>query len=107
MPFFTTSSLPFHIQSIIIGLILSDASLEMSNTSHHACISLKQGFVNMPFLLYCSQVLANYCNSMPKIVTYTKNGKIFYALRLRTRFLPFLLNLRLLFYPEGKKNNSF
>jgi hypothetical protein len=97
------TSFPSHIQSIIIGLILSDGFLEMSNTSYYACLSLKQGFVNMQFLLYCFQQLAHYCNSIPKIVTYTRDGKVFYALRLRTRYLPCLHNLRLLFYPEGKK----
>lgn len=98
---FTT--LPSHLYFMVIGLILSDGHLAYASNGKNVSFYFKQGFINMSFLLHCFSKLAHYCQSMPLVVSYTKNNKSFYALQFRTRFLPPFTKLALLFYPNGVK----
>ena len=90
---------------IIIGLILSDAwlNIDKNNRAVNAKLGFKQSTVNFASFWSVFWKLSHYCNSLPYLNKTIKNGKLFYSLAFQTRSLPVLTILHNQFYNNGIK----
>lgn len=94
--------LPLHINSLLVGLLLSDAWLNI-NKEGNARLGFKQSLSRFEYLYFIFLKLSHYCSSYPSLVKTKLKGKIFYAVCLTTRVLPCFTELYNLFYVKGKK----
>ena len=96
--------IPAYQQSVITGLMLSDAWLTFgSKTSKSARLGFKQSLSHSDYYLFVFNILSPYCNSMPKLITSNRNETKTYALQNFTRSLSCLTKLHSLYYPNGIK----
>lgn len=93
--------LPFHIQSIMVGLILSDAWIVFDSTrSKNALLGFSQSGANSSYLWFVFNLLSHYCSSYPTYRIRKYKGKLNYSLQFKTRAMACITELRSLFYPE-------
>ena len=95
--------LPKFQYSVIIGLILSDASLGYSHRSINVKLTLQQSLSHSQYLWFVFSLLSHYCPSLPALVPGIRNGKQFFGLHFFTRALPCFTELHNLFYINGVK----
>jgi hypothetical protein len=88
--------LPNHIQGIMIGFILSDASF--SKTYKNALLRFKQSLEHFEYLWFVFNNLSHYCYSYPKLYTQMTGRTRTYELLFYTRSLPCITELHSLFY---------
>ena len=97
--------LPSHINSIIIGLLLSDGWLIFaSKTSKNALLGFAQSGDNSKYFWFVFGYLTHYCSTYPTIRNRTRLGNPTVGLQFFTRSLPCFTELHTLFYPKGKKS---
>jgi len=89
-------------KSVIIGLILSDGWLIISN-SKNARFGFKQALSNSAYVWFVFNILSHYCSSSPRLTSGIRAGKRFFSLEFFTRTMSCLTELRSLFYPNGVK----
>lgn len=90
--------------SVIIGIILSDGSLSLSNNkSKNARLRLKQSYSHKEYLWFTFLILNHYCNMMPVCRKAIWKGSVNYSIEFTTRSLPCFTELYNLFYPKGIK----
>lgn len=80
--------LPPHVNSIIVGLILSDGCIHKTKLSKNARLSFNQSTKNIKFALWIYSILAHYCQSLPNFCKTTLNGKEFFGIYFQTRTYP-------------------
>jgi hypothetical protein len=92
--------LPYLIYGVIIGLVLSDAGLQLQpqNRSINACLRFKQSLAHSQYVWFVYNILSHYCSSYPFLTTGTRAGVRFYGLEFFTRALPCLTEIHSLFY---------
>lgn len=57
---------PYYIQSIIVGLLLSDGWLTIANKTHNnARLGFKQTINNAPYVWFIFNELSHYCSNYP------------------------------------------
>lgn len=95
--------IPFNKRSIIIGILLSDATLQRVNEGGDARLQFKQKYGQFEYLYSVFFLLCHYCSKGPSLNKVLLHNKIFYALSFTTRSLPCITELYDLFYPKGKK----
>ena len=95
--------LPWHIQSIMVGIILSDAWLKLSKRSKNALLGFAQSNINSKYLWSVFFSLSHYCSSYPKIKVRNRLGTNTTESQFETRSMPCITELYLLFYPENIK----
>ena len=99
--------LPLHIQSIMVGLILSDDWITFDSTrSKNALLGFKQSVSNSSYLWFVFNLLSHYCSSYPSLVIGVRQGVRYYGLQFKTRAMPCITELRNLFYPELSKTKA-
>jgi hypothetical protein len=97
-------SLPLHVKGIIVGLILSDASLRFVHPRVKNCtLSFQQSLSHCSYFLFVFNLLSHYCKALPKSYTRKSNGSLYYVLEFYTRALPCFTELYNLFYVNGVK----
>jgi hypothetical protein len=97
-------TLPFFIEGVVVGLILSDGSCSFGGPrSKNAHLKLKQSFDHGDYVLFCFMLLWHYCKSGLKLDIGLRNGVTTYGLYFITRALPCFTYFRHLFYPLGVK----
>jgi hypothetical protein len=94
---------PSHIKEIIIGLILSDGSLNLSKNSKNAQLRFKQSIIHSEYFWFVFNFLSHYCPSNPKLYTGVRKGTRLYELLFYTRSMPCFTELHSLFYVNGVK----
>ena len=92
--------IPVHLQSIILGVLLSDGWL-YKNKSGKTLLALKQ--TNFEYLWLVYTKLSHYCRSLPSITKTNVKGKNFTSVMFATRVYPCFTEWYHLFYQEGKK----
>nr|QID02764.1 LAGLIDADG endonuclease [Orbilia oligospora]QID02832.1 hypothetical protein [Orbilia oligospora]QID02874.1 hypothetical protein [Orbilia oligospora] len=92
------TKIPLNIQSIIIGLILSDGWMQLPFDSKNARLCFKQSTKNSPYVWFVFFLLSHYCSSFPHVTTGIRKGKPFSGLAFQTRQLPCLTDIYNLFY---------
>ena len=96
--------LPLHIQSIMVGLILSDAWVIFDSTrSKNALLGFKQSVSHSSYLWFVFYLKSHYCSSYPILVTGVRQGVQNYGLQFKTRSMPCITELYYLFYPNKVK----
>lgn len=80
------------LHSVILGLLLGDGWFEknVGKRSINARFGLKQGLINIEFLLFVFNLLSPLCGSMPVLSNSTrKTGEKYSGLTFKTRAFPF------------------
>lgn len=96
--------LPPYQDSVIVGLILSDAWLRLSNKrSTNALLGFQQSLARSDYVWFVFSIISHYCNIITRLNSGIKAGKRFYGLQLETRALPCFTELYSLFYVNGVK----
>lgn len=93
-------NIPFHLQSIILGVLLSDGWL-YKNKSNKTLFALKQTNFEYIWLVYIN--LSHFCRSLPIITKTSFKGKFYYSFMFATRVYPCFSEWYYMFYREGKK----
>ena len=91
-----------YTKSVIVGLILSDGWLIISNSTN-ARLGFAQSVANSKYFLYVFFSLAHYCSSWPIVRNRTHLNKQNVGLDFKTRLMPCLTELHTLFHPNGIK----
>nr|YP_009663723.1 hypothetical protein [Dactylella tenuis]QCW06860.1 hypothetical protein [Dactylella tenuis] len=97
------TKIPPYVQSVIIGLILSDGWMQLPSDSKNARLGFKQSTKNSPYVWSVFFLLSHYCSSFPYINTGVRKGKPFSGLVFQTRQLPCLTDIYNLFYKNKIK----
>ena len=96
--------MPPNIESIIIGLLLSDGFLSFSSSSSkNARLGFEQSLANFGYLWSVFILLSNYCSSYPHLVIRKRSDKVFYSLKFYTRSMPYFTELHKIFYVKNIK----
>uniref|UniRef100_UPI0028E0A35A hypothetical protein n=1 Tax=Perenniporia fraxinea TaxID=1350006 RepID=UPI0028E0A35A len=93
-------SIPTKLDSIILGVLLSDGWL-YKNKSNKTLLAFKQ--TNFEYLWFVYTKFSHYCRSLPKIAKTQINGKKFFSFVFATRVYPCFTEWYNLFYSSGKK----
>lgn len=97
------TKIPLEIQSIIVGLLLSDGWMQIPSNSINARLGFKQSAKNSSYVWSVFSKLNHYCSNFPYRTTGTRKGKTFFGLAFQTRQLPCLTIIHNLFYIKNKK----
>jgi heme/copper-type cytochrome/quinol oxidase subunit 1 len=95
-------NIPFHLHSLILGLIISDGWLQI-NKAGNTRLAFKQSIDKLEYLFYVFNLLAHYCSTYPYITTTNIKGKTFKSLAFSTRSLPCLSEYYQKFYVNKTK----
>lgn len=95
--------IPPYIQSIVVGLILSDGWMQLPSDCKNARLGFKQSIKNSSYVWSVFFKLNHYCSSFPYKTTGIRKGKPFSGLAFQTRHLPCLTDIYNLFYKKNKK----
>jgi hypothetical protein len=98
----TLKNVPPYLLGVIIGLILGDACIEPKGSTN-ALLRIEQSIQHFPYLLFVFKYLSPLCQSFPSLMIHVIKGVVICSFRITTRSLPFLFELRALFYPNGEK----
>lgn len=78
-----------YTKGVIVGLILSDELLIISN-SKNARLGFKQALFKFAYVWDVFNILSQYCSSSPCLVGGVRAGNIFYVLQFLSRLMPCL-----------------
>ena len=95
--------LPKNIESIIIGIILSDGHLSLASRSKNAYLMFSQSLVKLAYLYFVFNLLNHYCQSYPKLSIVKGSDNIFYRLNIATRSMPCITEWHKYFYENKRK----
>ena len=85
--------LPWHIQSIMVGILLSDAWLKISKRSKNALLGFAQSQMNSKYFWSVFFSLSHYCSSYPKIKVRNRLGTNTIESQFETRSMPCITEL--------------
>jgi hypothetical protein len=94
---------PYYIKSVIVGLLLSDANLQLNSSTANARLMFEQSFAHFDYFWHVFIILSPYCLSYPRFRARLWHNSINFSLTLITIALPCLTDLRNLFYVNGIK----
>lgn len=93
--------IPTNKMSVIIGILLSDATLQKGRGD--ARLQFKQKYSQFEYFYSVFFQLSHYCSKGPYVTKAIVHKKLHYALAFTTRSLPCITELYHLFYIEGNK----
>jgi hypothetical protein len=88
---------------VIVGLLLSDANLQLNSSTANARLMFEQSFAHFDYFWHVFRILSPYCLSYPRFRARLWLNSINFSLTLITIALPCLTDLRNLFYVNGIK----
>jgi len=95
--------IPRYLYGILIGLILGDGFISLSQGRKNAHFRFLQGVINSGFFWHVYSLFSHYSQSLPIVNISKRRGKLHSALVFWTRSYPFLTDLYYLFYVSGRK----
>lgn len=96
---------PKHIISQLIGHLLGDGFLYISNTSVTPCFIFTQTIKKFDYVWHVFQKLGHFCNRIPLIGISRRKGQVYPFLQVMTRSYPYFLTFYQLFYIQ--RNGKF
>ena len=101
----TRNELPIYLGEVLIGLMLSDGSLERSSPTSGVRLSICFGKNHEEYLKFIYDMFKPYVNTEPtSIEVYNKKTDSYNdVLKFKTISLPQLIHYYELFYSQGKK----
>jgi heme/copper-type cytochrome/quinol oxidase subunit 1 len=94
--------IPYDLQSLIIGLVISDGWLEI-NRANNTRFHLKQSIAKFEYLFYIFNKLSHYCSSYPYPTKTILKGQVFNGIAFATRSYPCFTELYQIFYNKKTK----
>ena len=95
-------NIPFDLQSLILGILLSDAWLQI-NKAGNTRLAFKQSLNKLEYFLYVFYKLSHYCSAYPYITKTNLKGNIFYGIGFTTRSYPCFTEFYNIFYNKKIK----
>jgi hypothetical protein len=95
--------IPHYLYGVLIGLILGDGYLTLSQGRRNARFRFQQGQINAGFFWHVFSLFPHYLQSFPTGVIRERWGKLHPALVFWTRSYSFFTDLHNLFYASGRK----
>lgn len=97
--------LPPFQNSVVIGLLLSDAWLQLQSQSRskNSLLRFKQSLDRSKYVWFVFSILSHYCSSYPSLVTGVRAGVRYYGIEFFTRALPCFTDIYHLFYKDSIK----
>lgn len=95
--------IPLNKRSIIVGILLSDATLQRLNEGGGARLQFKQKYGQFEYLYFVFFQLSHYCSRGPSVTKAILHKKVHYGLSFTTRSLDCITELYNWFYQDGKK----
>ena len=95
--------IPFYVQGVMVGLILSDGWMQLPSDSNNARLCFKQSTEKSLYVLSVFFILSHYCSSFPHKTTGIRKGNPFSGLAFQTRQLPCITDMYNLFYINKTK----
>ena len=95
--------IPRNLNSVILGLLLSDAHLFKNNLGN-TLFSFKQTIKRFDFTWILFLNFSHFCQGYPKLDTTKINGKIFTGIYFSTRVYPCFTEWHNVFYKNIRKN---
>lgn len=95
--------LPPYQESVVVGVLLSDANLASTKPHENPRLEFRQSFNNSAYVIFVFIILSHYCNAYPYLVTNVRKGVVHYGLSFYTRGLPCFNDCRKLFYDNKVK----
>ena len=101
--------LPLYLHQVIIGLLLSDGSLEKSSPTSETRLSVSFGLINSPYLFHLYNLLEPYCNSPPNFfsVYNKKTNSNNTIIKFKTVSLPLFSYYHKMFYKYDSNLNKY
>lgn len=104
-------NIPAFQYSVIIGLILSDAGLRLTNTipkynkinNRNARLEFGQAFAKYDYFMHVFSIIGHYSSSFPKLRRGERKGTPTFWLAFQTRSLPCFTQLYHMFYTNSIK----
>jgi LAGLIDADG DNA endonuclease family len=98
---------PRYLKSVLIGLLLSDGSLERYSITSYPRLNIIMSVKNYSYILHLYNLFEPYINSHINIIDINKNNelndlKVYSTGRFKTVSLPQLVKYYNLFYKEDK-----
>ena len=94
--------IPLHLDSIILGTLLSDGWLFI-NKSGNTLLAFKQSMDKFDYFFHVFNKLSHYFSTNPRLTTEKINGKFFTDIVFATRVFPCLTEWYNVFYINKKK----
>ena len=102
IPDITTAGKDYELESILIGIIISDGWLSI-NKSGNTRFFFKQSLDNIEYFLYVFNRFSHYCSNNPQFQFTKLNDKYFTSIYFTTRTLPCLTYYYNMFYHKKVK----
>jgi heme/copper-type cytochrome/quinol oxidase subunit 1 len=94
--------IPLHLQSIIVGILISDAWLQI-NKAGNTRLAFKQSIEKSEYVFYIFNKFSHYCSAYPQIFSTKFKGKTFKSLGFSTRTYPCFTEIYNIFYKNKIK----
>ena len=106
---YRSKKLPYFLEMVIIGILLSDGSLEKSSNNSLPRLSISFSLKNSPYLLHLYNLLEPYTNSFPDVVQVFNNKTKTYntVIKFKTVSLPVWLKYHNMFYSYNKETKRY
>jgi hypothetical protein len=83
-------AVPYHIKSVIVGLLLSDANMQLNSPTANARLMFEQSFAHFEYFWHVFIILSPYCLSYPRFRARLWHNSVNFSLTLVTIALPCL-----------------
>ena len=109
MIYYRSEKLPYYLHMVLVGLLLSDGSIERPTITSAARLSVVFGIKNAPYLLHLFNLLEPYTNSHPNITKvynkHTKSDNM--IIKFKTVSLPIFIFYHNMFYTYDYTYNKY
>jgi len=94
------SELPSYLHQVVVGLLLSDESVERPNLTGGARLAVNLGIDTLPYLTHLYKLFEPLTDSgiSHLDVNDKKTGKSYTTVRFKTTMIPLFVHYRILFY---------
>lgn len=97
------AEIPLNVKELVIGRILGDSSLEITQGSINARMTNNHSIKQKEYIFYLYEQLERYVKTPPKLSSYNLKGKKYETYKFNTLNYRFFTELYNIFYLNNKK----